>query len=349
MQSLKNLISNNTPLIDIRSPSEFIKGATPMSVNYPILLDSDREIVGKTYKEFGNDKAVEIGHELISGRKKNKIIDRWLKFIENNPKAKLYCARGGQRSKIAKDWINKRGVEIKIIRGGFKTLRNTCIRVLNQVVDDKKEWIIIAGKTGNHKTKLIENLRNGINLEKLANHRGSAFGANKTAQPTPINFENSLAYDYLNINDQWIALEDESRRIGRLVIPESFFRKMNSSNIVVIDQDIETRIANIYDEYVNQELIKTDPELLLKKLREQLKMITKKLGNKYYKMIDELMIVAFRKNSAQKHFEWIEILLKKYYDKMYSYQLSHKKNRCIFKGNYSEVHNFFEKKTEITY
>ena len=91
--------------------------------------------------------------------------------------------------------------------------------------------------------------------------------------------------------------------------------------------------------------MKTDPQLLLKKLREQLKMITKKLGNKHYKMIDELLIIAFTKNSVQKHFEWIEMLLKKYYDKLYSYQLSNKKTRCIFKGNYLEVHNYLEQKT----
>ena len=96
-------------------------------------------------------------------------------------------------SEIAQSWLKEVGCDIKRISGGFKALRNTCLSVLNDASSDNKKWIIISGRTGSAKTKLINILDNSICLEGLANHRGSAFGSFDTPQPTPINFENNLA------------------------------------------------------------------------------------------------------------------------------------------------------------
>ena len=334
------LIKNKIPFIDVRAPSEFILGAVPTSKNLPILSNNERIEVGKMYKENGNEAAIEKGYSLVNGKIKDKRISNWIKFVKRNPQAQMYCARGGQRSKIAQNWLKEIGVNIDIVEGGFKALRNTCIEVLDSASSDNKEWIIIAGKTGSGKTKMIKQISNSIDLEGLANHRGSAFGGFETLQPTPVNFENNLAYQYLNISSNKVYIEDESKTIGRLVIPKKFFNKMNSSTLVLIQEPIENRIKNIYHEYVSKEIEQTGEHKVLISLRSKLQKISKRLGGTNYKIVDNLIKDAFQKNDYNIHYEWIKTLLESYYDKMYDYQINQKKDRCIESGTWDEINHF---------
>ena len=334
------LIKNKIPFIDVRAPSEFILGAVPTSKNLPILSNNERTEVGKMYKENGNEAAIEKGYSLVNGKIKDKRVSNWIKFVKRNPQAQMYCARGGQRSKIAQNWLKEIGVDIDIVDGGFKALRNTCIEVLDSASSDNKEWIIIAGKTGSGKTKMIKQISNSIDLEGLANHRGSAFGGFETLQPTPVNFENNLAYQYLSISSNKIFIEDESKTIGRLVIPKKFFNKMNSSTLVLIQEPIENRIKNIYNEYVSKEIELTDEHKVLISLRSKLQKISKRLGGTNYKIVDNLIEDAFQKNDCNIHYEWIKTLLESYYDKMYDYQINQKKDRCIESGTWDEINHF---------
>ena len=334
------LIKNKIPFIDVRAPSEFILGAVPTSKNLPILSNNERTEVGKMYKENGNEAAIEKGYSLVNGKIKDKRISNWIKFVKRNPQAQMYCARGGQRSKIAQNWLKEIGVDIDIVEGGFKALRNTCIEVLDSASSDNKEWIIIAGKTGSGKTKMIKQISNSIDLEGLANHRGSAFGGFETLQPTPVNFENNLAYQYLNISSNKVYIEDESKTIGRLVIPKKFFNKMNSSTLVLIQEPIENRINNIYNEYVSKEIEQTGEHKVLISLRSKLQKISKRLGGTNYKIVDNLIKDAFQKNDYNIHYEWIKTLLESYYDKMYDYQINQKKDRCIESGTWDEINHF---------
>ena len=334
------LIKNKIPFIDVRAPSEFILGAVPTSKNLPILSNNERTEVGKMYKENGNEAAIEKGYSLVNGKIKDKRISNWIKFVKRNPQAQMYCARGGQRSKIAQNWLKEIGVDIDIVEGGFKALRNTCIEVLDSASSDNKEWIIIAGKTGSGKTKMIKQISNSIDLEGLANHRGSAFGGFETLQPPPINFENNLAYQYLNISSNKVYIEDESKTIGRLVIPKKFFNKMNSSTLVLIQEPIENRIKNIYHEYVSKEIEQTGEHTVLISLRSKLQKISKRLGGTNYKIVDNLIKDAFQKNDYNIHYEWIKTLLESYYDKMYDYQINQKKDRCIESGTWDEINHF---------
>ena len=334
------LIKNKIPFIDVRAPSEFILGAVPTSKNLPILSNNERTEVGKMYKENGNEAAIEKGYSLVNGKIKDKRISNWIKFVKRNPQAQMYCARGGQRSKIAQNWLKEIGVDIDIVEGGFKALRNTCIEVLDSASSDNKEWIIIAGKTGSGKTKMIKQISNSIDLEGLANHRGSAFGGFETLQPTPVNFENNLAYQYLSISSNKVFIEDESKTIGRLVIPKQFFNKMNSSTLVLIQEPIENRIKNIYHEYVSKEIEQTGEHTVLISLRSKLQKISKRLGGTNYKIVDNLIEDAFQKNDCNIHYEWIKTLLESYYDKMYDYQINQKKDRCIESGTWDEINHF---------
>ena len=337
---LISLLQKQIPLIDVRAPIEYKKGALPISINLPILHDEEREQVGKIYKKLGPESATDLGFSIVSGNIKEKRVSKWLNFINNNPSAQIYCARGGQRSEIAQAWIAEQGITIPKIDGGFKSLRNECLQIIDEAHLDKKKWIVIAGMTGTNKTGIISILKNGIDLEGLANHRGSAFGGFETPQPTPINFENNLACDYISINNKTVIFEDESRAIGRLVIPEKFYNRIISSDIVVIKESLEVRVDHIYKEYVRDATINQNPDNLKNKLISQLFKISKRLGEENFKKIDQQIKIAFQKNTEESHFIWIKELLCNYYDKMYRYQLEKKKHRCIYEGEWKDVKEY---------
>ena len=337
---LISLLEKQTPLIDVRAPIEFKKGSLPTSVNLPILLDDERHQVGKTYKKFGSGPATDLGFNLVSGDLKEKRVKKWLNFISDNPSAQIYCARGGQRSKIAQEWIAEKGVSIPKIEGGFKSLRNECLNFIEKASSDEKKWIVVAGMTGTNKTGIISLLNNGIDLEGLANHRGSAFGEFETPQPSPIDFENSLACNYIQIKNKTVIFEDESRTIGRLVIPEKFYNRIISSEIVIINEPIDVRVDHIYEEYVHDALVNQTNDDLKRKLSDQLSKISKRLGRDNFIKINEQLQIAFQKDSRESHHIWIHELLTNYYDKMYYYQLEKKKDRCIFSGSWKEVKKY---------
>ena len=337
---LISLLEKQTPLIDVRAPIEFKKGSLPTSVNLPILLDDERHQVGKTYKKFGSGPATDLGFNLVSGDLKEKRVKKWLNFISDNPSAQIYCARGGQRSKIAQEWIAEQGVSVPKVEGGFKSLRNECLNFIDKACSDEKKWIVVAGMTGTNKTGIISLLNNGIDLEGLANHRGSAFGGFETPQPSPIDFENSLACNYIQIKNKTVIFEDESRTIGRLVIPEKFYNRIINSEIVIINEPIDVRVDHIYEEYVHDALVNQTNDDLKRKLSDQLSKISKRLGRDNFIKINEQLQIAFQKDSRESHHIWIHELLTNYYDKMYYYQLEKKKDRCIFSGSWKEVKKY---------
>ncbi len=335
-----SIIKNNTPLIDLRAPIEFNKGAMPSSINIPILNNEQRASVGIKYRREGGESAEKLGFHLVKD-KKNELVYLWKKFIKENPDTHIYCMRGGRRSQIAQSWLNDEGIDVPLIQGGYKALRQSCIEILNSVNDDEKEWIILAGRTGTGKTAILQDLNSAIDLEGYALHRGSAFGGLAKQQPTVINFENNLASEYIKHDSKILFLEDECRRIGKLSIPNAWYEKMGKTKIVIIELDIEERISNIAMEYVYKPLENgLSKNELNETLQSSLYKIHKRLGIKLYNEISikiKSILIDQNKNS---HEEWIKDLLVNYYDPMYDYQLESKKNRCILNGNKSKVINY---------
>ena len=344
MNNILNIIKNQIPLIDLRAPVEYKKGAFPTSKNIPILNNKERSQVGLTYKKNGQKAAIELGFNFVKNSKINRV-QLWNKFIKKYPETHLYCMRGGLRSLIAKSWLYELGVDAKIINGGYKKLRQTVLKIINSVdnKDEKKQWIILAGKTGSGKTTILKKFKSAIDLEALANHRGSAFGKLQTDQPTIINFENNLAFKYLNHNYCTLFLEDESRRIGKILIPEIWYQKMKLSKIIIVDIPIEERIYNIKKEYVHKPLNNGISRLRLNTLfQSSLLNIRKRLGIKNYDEISKIIQNVVNKKSISSHEDWIKKLLINYYDPMYNYQLSSKTDLCIFKSNKSETIKFMK-------
>ena len=336
---LRNL--SNVSNIDLRSENEFKKGSIPQSVNIPILNNDQFKKVGIEYKKNGSDAAIALGHSLVKGSLKENLIHHWTEHLKKNPECLLYCFRGGMRSEIAVKWLNDCGVKVNRLKGGYKNFRNWVISQHLDIENYIKDWIIIGGLTGSGKTDFLRSFKESIDLEQIANHRGSAFGVRDSEQPTQSNFENILTLDYLNHKYEKLILEDESRTIGRAGLPGFWYQKMQSSKLVILEVDDDKRAENIYYEYVYDEINNGNSEdKLLEKYLGSLNNIKRRLGNVVYDNIKDLMKSAFHQNEKEIHKEWILRLLTRYYDKMYSYKLDMRKDFIVHKGEIESCRDY---------
>ena len=336
---LRNL--SNVSNIDLRSENEFKKGSIPQSVNIPILNNDQFKKVGIEYKKNGSDAAIALGHSLVKGSLKENLIHHWTEHLKKNPECLLYCFRGGMRSEIAVKWLNDCGVKVNRLKGGYKNFRNWVISQHLDIENYIKDWIIIGGLTGSGKTDFLRSFKESIDLEGIANHRGSAFGIRDGGQPTQSNFENILTLDYLNHKYEKLILEDESRTIGRAGLPGFWYQKMQSSKLVILEVDDDKRAENIYYEYVYDEINNGNSEdKLLEKYLGSLNNIKRRLGNVVYDNIKDLMKSAFHQNEKEIHKEWILTLLTSYYDKMYSYKLDMRKDFIVHKGEIESCRDY---------
>ncbi|NKC01381.1 MAG: tRNA 2-selenouridine(34) synthase MnmH [Pseudomonadales bacterium] len=332
---LRSLLATNTPILDVRAEAEFEQGAIPNSINLPILNDAERTRVGITYKQQGQLAAEKVGHRLVSGEIRGGRVDGWKAFCAQDPTTVITCWRGGRRSQLAQEWLRDAGLDVERVAGGYKSLRQTCLDILaNDTLS--KRWLVLAGKTGTAKTVRINQVQSSIDLEGLANHRGSAFGNQSTPQPSPATFENQLACAFLKLDSPCLIVEDESRTIGRLAIPESWHEQMQAAPLVLIDESDEFRITHIEREYVAEPLASgVSSESLRRQYQSALDRIARRLGGKDHKQITILLTEAFL--GQRGHRDWIEDLLRKYYDPMYEFQLKKKQPRVVMSGDHQAV------------
>jgi tRNA 2-selenouridine synthase len=292
------------PLVDARSEGEFAQSHIPGAINIPILDNAERIQVGTLYKQAGPEKATLKGFELVGPR--FHLIQR--EALRKFPAKKLilYCWRGGMRSQILSWLLTQVGFEIFRLEGGYKTYRSFTF----EAVRKPYPLLVLGGKTGAAKTVLLQKLKERgeqvVDLEGLANHKGSSFGAiGQPAQPTVEQFENLLAEQLREINlDQALWVENESRRIGQIILPDSFYLQMTQSPRIEIDKTDEERIAHIASEYAALD----QGELSAAVLRLQ-----KRLGGDRTKQALE----GIQTNQPE---IWIPILLL-YYDKTYEFDL----------------------------
>lgn len=332
-----DLLRNSTPLIDLRAPAEFAKGALPNATNLPLLNDEERARVGLTYKSHGQVKAIEVAEQLISGDTKQARLDAWQQYLRRHPDAWIYCWRGGLRSLTVQQWLAALGISVPRVPGGFKALRGICLSVLDSAAH-KKRWLVVAGRTGSGKTRLLHRTASAIDLEGFANHRGSAFGAQTTPQPAQVGFENALAQAFLQHQPELLLLEDESRTIGRLAIPQAWHEKMQRSGLIILQADLATRCANIAREYVTEpQSAGISDAALLQRFTTALDKIARRLGGVRHKFVKAELEQAFRSGD---HSRWIERLLVWYYDPMYDYQLSKKRERVLISGDAETLLDF---------
>jgi tRNA 2-selenouridine synthase len=335
----RSLFVEDVPLLDLRSPSEFARGSFPHAENLPLLTDDERHAVGLRYRQVGQRAAVALGNELVSGEVRGRRMQSWAKFFAEHQNGALYCWRGGLRSETVQAWLAAAGIEAPRIAGGYKALRQFLLDTLADA-PQRHSLLVLGGRTGSGKTRVLKRIGESIDLEGLAQHRGSAFGGQREPQPTPITFENALAIDLLKHESRAtreILLEDESRTIGRLAIPSPIHERMKSAPLVVLEVEMSRRIDNILEEYVHEALGAQSGEQLEASLCDALERIQRRLGGVRYAEIRELVKRAFASRDDDAHRRWIARLLADYYDPQYDYQLTAKSERVVFRGDAAEV------------
>jgi len=346
----RSIVLQSTPLIDVRAPIEYTKGSFPNATNLPLMSNEERHEVGIIYKQHGNAKATELGYQLVSGEIKKSRVEAWQRFVAAYPEAKLFCFRGGQRSQISQQWLDEAGQCIVRLDGGYKAFRQWLIEQTDSSIDSF-EPIILGGRTGSGKTILLKKMQNIIDLEGLANHKGSSFGRHITPQPTQIDFENVLAYELIQkLADGHTTLifEDEGRNIGRINVPQTLASYLKTAPLIILQTPLKQRVNITFDEYVvvaqqMQKEVAIDGaiERWSRDISEAMQRIQRRLGGLGYQilcdMFDNAVDVQSSTGSLEAHRSWVEYLLVEYYDPMYDYQITTRSEQVIFRGSEDEI------------
>lgn len=347
----EKLFLDDCPLLDVRAPVEFRHGAFPTAVNIPLLNDDQRHKIGICYKQHGQQKAIELGLKLLTPEKREQRLNNWKTFVEKNPQGYLYCFRGGLRSRTTREWLAEANIDFPLIEGGYKAMRGYLLEQLD-VYSTALPFVILGGRTGSGKTKILKHLPNHIDLEGLAAHRGSSFGALPEPQPSNIDFENALSIAMLKHHSKRstnIFLEDEGRLIGRVCIPQQLRERMQKLPVVEVVETLEHRVSiaetdyiiDLLDRYTAMHGAEKGLIVFAEHHHNALHRIRKRFGNeRVTKTLNHFnnAIAHYKKDQATSHFHpYIEALLTQYYDPMYDYQFANKKREILFSGSTKAV------------
>jgi len=240
-------------IIDVRSPAEYADDHIPGAISAPVLDNEERALIGTIYAQESPFKATRLGAALVA----RHIADYLETLFADRPKGwrpLVYCWRGGKRSGAMTSWLNQIGWRARQLDGGYKTWRR-------HVIDGLASWpaglpcIILAGPTGSGKTRLLQSLAGvgaqTLDLEGLACHRGSLLGdLPDRPQPSQRGFETML-HEAIRVLDPTrpVFVEAESRRIGRLSLPDALLQAMRAGRCVQVHADMPQRIAFLLQDY----------------------------------------------------------------------------------------------------
>ncbi|MEA3480157.1 MAG: tRNA 2-selenouridine(34) synthase MnmH [Bacteroidota bacterium] len=305
--------SEHTLLIDVRSPKEYERAHMPGAINIPLFNDEERALVGTLYTHKGKKPAVLKGLD-IAGPKMTGFVEAAGKLAGDNKEILLYCWRGGMRSKSMAWLLSTAGYQPFLLHDGYKAYRAYTRAIFSR----PKKIRVLGGMTGSGKTAVLLELKamgqQMIDLEGIANHRGSVFGAlGMEAQPRTEHFENLLAQEWLAVDPERILwLEDESRKIGNITLPLAVFEQMKQSPVTMMDMPFDQRVARLVTEYgsFHSDILKT-----------LITQITQRLGHENAGKAK----TALDERNIQRS---IEIVLR-YYDKAYRLQLAKRQRETV--------------------
>ena len=291
-------------IIDVRSPLEYEEDHIIGSINCPVLYDQERIIVGTIYKKESTFRAKIIGSSLTA-RNIAKHIEE--KFINQKGSWQplIYCWRGGQRSKAFSIILSEVGWRTFQLEGGYKKYRNEVINFLNKV-GAKLKIILISGKTGSAKTKILQNikLQGGqiLDLENLANHKGSLLGKiPNLKQPSQKLFESKLYHQIKQLDlRRNVYIEAESSKIGNIHIPKTLWAKMIVSPRIEIKADIELRSSFLLNDY---KYMCENPELIKPIIYGLKNRLSKKLINDWMELITKKLWLDLTKSFLENHYD----------------------------------------------
>jgi tRNA 2-selenouridine synthase len=309
--------------------------------------DEERHQVGICYKEQGQEAAIELGHQLVRDDIKRKRVAQWVQFAKAHPQGYLFCFRGGLRSRLTQRWVHEAGIDYPLVKGGYKALRRFLIDQMDALLESAPIYVI-SGRTGTGKTRLLLQTPNPVDLEGMANHRGSSFGRTLTPQPSQIDFENRLSVAMLKATHRGrgpLAFEDESRLVGQCALPLRLRERLAEAPLLVLERTLAERIQIIQEDYVTSMLSayrQRDGEEagwfnFRDYLLSALDRIHKRLGSDRHSQLRQSMEAALdqqrRDGVIDGHADWIKALLQDYYDPMYDFQLAGKQGQVTLRGN----------------
>ena len=292
--------SQQVVLLDVRSPAEFAQGHIPGAHNLPLFNNEERAIVGTLYKNSGREASVLKGLELVGPKLADYVKEA--KKISSQKEIYVHCWRGGLRSRNMAWLLENAGFRVSVLSGGYKAYR----RFIRQQLGAEIKLVVLGGETGSGKSDILRELQKRgqqvIQLEELAHHKGSAFGdLGQEPQPSNEQFENNLYEIWRQLDPgKPVWIEDESRGIGKISIPDTLFVNMRSGRVLFIDVPKEIRIQRLVKEYAGFE-----KKILIAAVHR----ITKRLGGLNAKLAEEAIL--------RNDFATAAAILLIYYDKNY--------------------------------
>lgn len=292
------------PIVDVRSEGEFTAGHIPGAISMPLFNNAERAEIGTLYKQQGQQLAILKGLE-YAGARMSQMATRALELAQNG-KIAVHCWRGGMRSGSVAWLFERVGLEVSVLIGGYKAFRRAC----RAAFAAEKKLYVIGGKTGSQKTRILSELGargvQVVDLEALANHRGSAFGyAPSGWQPTQEQFENELGMQ-LMLSDlrKPLLVEDESRLVGRMHIPAALWAQMRLTRVFVLEWPIEERVKFLCAIYQAPDEV----------IAQNLHAIRKRLGPERHQKASEALAAGDRAEVCR--------ITLDYYDRAYLFGLS---------------------------
>jgi tRNA 2-selenouridine synthase len=312
--------SGKIPVFDSRSEIEYIHAHIPGALNIPLLNNDERKEVGTLFRQKGREAAVLAGFRLV-GPRFHEIILR-ANELAPEKEVMLYCWRGGMRSQIMTWLLQMNGFRVITLKGGYKAYRHW----VGDAVNRPMQTIILGGPTGSGKTEILDAIKERgeqvLQLEALANHRGSAFGSlGKGNQPSNEQFENSISMEWMRFeSNRPVWIENESRSIGSCILPLTTYSLIRNSILIEIEIGLEKRKQRILEEY---------GKFPVETLAETTRKIGKRMGPQHMKQA--LIYLESGDKEA-----WLDIVLD-YYDKQYSYGTTQRNPEKCFRIDLEET------------
>lgn len=292
-------------LVDIRSPSEYRDFHIPGALNVPLFEDQEKRLIGLIYRGEGLEKAKSLGYEIAWG-KFQRLLQTFRELKSRHKHVVVYCWRGGLRSQELCKALSSMGVEVLRLQGGYRAYREFILKDMERVLQHK-EFLVLTGKTGVGKTRLIRRLKEegypAVDLEGLAKDRGSVFGKVGIEERVSQKLFDALLYEELRTDAPLLLVEDESRLIGNLHLPQAFWRKKEQGVFVEVQASLQSRLKNLVEDY-------TAYPNWQEQVRKSIHKIRKYLG-------EQKCEVALNMLSAGKVEELALFLMKEYYDRTY--------------------------------
>ncbi|MEO1514298.1 MAG: tRNA 2-selenouridine(34) synthase MnmH [Bacteroidota bacterium] len=290
-------------LLDVRTPAEYERGHIPDALSMPLFDNAERAEIGTLYKRVSPREAFLRGLEFVGPKMAN--IVRQTELLVPSKKLLIHCWRGGQRSASVAWLLSNAGFDVQLLQGGYKAYRRSIHAAFDKAIDS---MVVLGGLTGSGKTEVLREIKAAgeqiIDLEKIACHKGSSFGAlGEKSQPTVEQFENDL-YEVIRLLDpnRAIWVENESRSIGRVYLPEGLWHSMKKAPLVQLVLPFEKRLDVLVASYANY-----PPG----QLQEAFERIQKRLGGQHLKAALEALQEQDFRTAAQ--------IALRYYDKSYRY------------------------------